>query len=68
MRNGSLTAGESVATLHVESDDQGYVTLARVSGAPAGAARCIEGLSRSAHIEVDTGTANADITLTFRPL
>ena len=59
---------ETLATLHLESDEQGYVTVARVSGPVLpGAARCIEALSRDVHIEVDTGTANADVTLRFEP-
>ena len=65
----SAGASEGVATLHLESDEGGYVTTASVSGsAPATAARCIEGLCHNVHIEVDTGTANADVTLTFKPL
>jgi serine/threonine protein kinase len=64
----ALAAREAVSTLHLESDDEGYVTVAQVSGAPLpGAARCIEALSHSVHIQVDTGTANADVTLTFEP-
>ncbi len=62
-------ATEGVATLHLETDDGGYVTVARVTGAsPPSAARCIEAASRNLHIEVDTGTANADVTLTLKPL
>jgi hypothetical protein len=65
----SAGASEGVATLHLESDEGGYVTTASVSGsAPPTAARCIEGLCHNVHIEVDTGTANADVTLTFKPL
>jgi serine/threonine protein kinase len=65
----ATTAYEAVATLHVESDDQGYVTVARVSGAvPVGAARCIERLvTGGTRIDVDTGTANADVFLIFKP-
>jgi serine/threonine protein kinase len=66
----SESASPALATLHLESDDQGYVTTARVAGTvPALAARCIERLmTRSVRIEVDTGTANADVPLTFKPL
>ena len=66
----ATAASELPATLHLESDEQGYVTSARLTGAvPADAARCIEGLvTRDARIEVDTGTANADVSLTFKPL
>jgi len=63
-------AGEAVATLHLESDDEGYVTVAHVTGgaSSASAARCIEGISREVHLDVDTGTANVDVTLVFKPL
>ena len=61
--------GEATATLHLESDDEGYVTVARVTGgAPASAARCIEAATRAVHLDVDTGTANVEIVLTFKPL
>jgi hypothetical protein len=59
-------AGQTSAVLHIESDDQGYVTVARVTGAPLPeAARCVESAAKSAHIAVDTGTANADVPLMF---
>ena len=66
----ATSAHEASATLHLESDDEGYVTSAHVNGqVPSDAARCIEALvTHAARIEVDTGTANADVTLTFRPL
>jgi serine/threonine-protein kinase len=66
----ATSATEAPATLHLESDDQGYVTAAHVTGAaPPDAARCIEALvTRNVRIEVDTGTANADVPLTFKPL
>ncbi|MGO9711776.1 MAG: serine/threonine-protein kinase [Polyangiaceae bacterium] len=66
----ATAATETAATLHVESDDQGYVNSARVTGpVPPVAARCIEGLlTHGARIEVDTGTANADVSLKFEPL
>jgi hypothetical protein len=64
---GSIAAGDGRGTLHVETDDQGYVTLARVDAAlPAAAARCIEALARTVHVQVDTGTANADVPLRFQ--
>jgi serine/threonine protein kinase len=65
----AASASPGAATLHLESDDQGYVTTARVTGAaPDAAARCIERITRSVRIDVDTGTANADVPLTFKPL
>ncbi len=66
----ATAASGATGTLHIESDDQGYVTIARVTtAAPAQAARCIEGLvARDVKINVDTGTANADVPLTFEPL
>jgi hypothetical protein len=65
---GAEDAGEGISTLHLETDDQGYVIFARVVGpAPARAARCIEDLARrSVRIAVDTGTASADVPLLFR--
>jgi hypothetical protein len=65
----ATSAEEVSATLHLESDDQGYVTTARVEGAVPGAvARCIERLVvQRLHIDVDTGVVNADVTLTLRP-
>ncbi len=66
----ATTASEVHGTLHLESDaDQGYITTARVGGgAPEAAARCIEKLARTVRLDVDTGTANADVSLTFEPL
>ena len=65
----ATAASPTSASLHLESDDQGYVTTARVIGpVPTEAARCIEGLARSVRIDVDTGTANADVSLKFEPL
>jgi serine/threonine-protein kinase len=62
-------SGETVATLHLESDDEGYVTVARVIGAPSpSAAQCIEALGREVHLQVDMGTADADVTLKFEPM
>jgi serine/threonine-protein kinase len=68
LAQGSVNAGAIVAGLHLESDEAGYVTVARLSGdVPPPAGTCIETASRSVRIEVDTGTANADVTLTFKP-
>jgi hypothetical protein len=66
----ATAASEAAATLHLESDDQGYVTSAHVNGpVPTDAARCIEGLvTRNVKIDVDTGTINADVSLRFEPL
>ena len=66
------SASETATTLHLESDDQGYVTSAHVTGGRP--ATCRAALHRGARpraasgIEVDTGTANADVPLTFKPL
>jgi hypothetical protein len=69
LAQAATATSEAAATLHLESDDQGYVTTARVMGpVPASAARCIEGLVHSMRIDVDTGTANADVSLRFEPL
>ena len=59
---------ESAGNLHIESDDVGNVTIARVTGsAPAAAARCIEAAAKTIHLNVDTSTANSDVPLTFKP-
>jgi serine/threonine protein kinase len=70
LANGGSKTSEAIsATLHLESDDGGYVIVAQLgSPAPPSAARCIEGLSRTVHLQVDTGTANADVAMTFQPL
>jgi serine/threonine protein kinase len=62
-------AEEVSATLHLESDDQGYVTTARVEGAvPGAAARCIERVVvQRLRVDADTGVVNADVALTLRP-
>jgi hypothetical protein len=65
----ATTAEELSATLHLESDDQGYVTKARVEGAvPGQVALCVERLVvQRLRIDVDTGVVNADVALTLRP-
>ncbi len=69
LAESTLRASEAGANLHLESDDEGYVTMASVTGAtPPGAARCIEAATRDVHFNVDTGTANVDVGLTFKPL
>ena len=68
LAQGDFAGGDAIATLHLESDEAGYVTVARLSGeAPPRVAPCIEASSRTARIAVDTGTADADVTLTFKP-
>jgi serine/threonine-protein kinase len=58
----------STGTLHLESDDVGNVTIAKVTGgAPPAAARCIEAAAKTIRLNVDTGTANSDVPLTFKP-
>ncbi len=59
-------AGDGAGTLHLESDDGGYITVAQVTGgAPASAARCIERITRGMHLDVDTGGADVDAALLF---
>jgi hypothetical protein len=64
----SPLSDDASGTVHLETDDQGYVTAARVVGpVPAAASRCIEAaIVRDVRIDVDTGTASADVPLAFR--
>jgi eukaryotic-like serine/threonine-protein kinase len=58
------------ATLHIETDDVGHITRARVDG-PLGAAtgQCISAAVTTRTIAgVDTGNASADVPLVFTPL
>jgi len=69
LAQGSGDGSGAAGVLHLESDDEGYVTVARVAGvSSASAARCIEGISRDARLQVDTGAANVDVALIFKPL
>jgi serine/threonine protein kinase len=66
--DGDLSAPDVLGQLHLESDEAGYVTVARFTGPlPPSARTCIEVASRTARIQVDTGSANADVTLRLRP-
>jgi hypothetical protein len=67
LAKSSLT-DDVTGTVHIETDDQGYVTAARVAGpVPVSAARCVEAaIARDVRIDVDTGTASADVPLAFR--
>jgi hypothetical protein len=61
---------DGTANLHLETDDEGRITGARVTGGPVlgGVASCIEASVRGARIPgVDTGAASADVPLEFVP-
>jgi hypothetical protein len=63
--DGPLDGAE---TLHIETDDDGWITRARVMGGVRGSVpSCIEAAVQGAHISgVDTGAASADIPLELR--
>jgi hypothetical protein len=67
----SLTSGavsDGPATLHLETNDEGVVTEARLDARVAPSlAGCITGAVRGRKIaNVDTGRASADVPLVFR--
>jgi hypothetical protein len=59
---------EGSGTLHIETDDEGNITRAQVTGPVRGqAGSCIEGVVKGVTIRgVDTGAASADVPLEFR--
>jgi tRNA A-37 threonylcarbamoyl transferase component Bud32 len=61
------TAASGSATLSLSIDDTGHVTSAFLKGADFLPAMrgCIEGAARMAKVDVDTGEANATVTLLF---
>jgi hypothetical protein len=59
---------EGAGTLHVETDGEGVITDARWAGPFDGdVGRCIAAAVRGRRVaNVDTGSARADVPLTFR--
>jgi hypothetical protein len=62
------TANDEAGVLHVETNEDGVITEARLDGPlAAGAGRCIVGAVRGRRISnVDTGSASADVPLSFK--
>jgi len=62
------SAFEGVDTLHVETDGGGVITEARLSGPVRGnLAACVAGAVQGRRVaNVDTGSASADVALSFR--
>jgi serine/threonine-protein kinase len=60
---------DGTGSLHVETDDEGWITRARVTSPVRGPVpSCIEATVHGSHVwGVDTGTASADIPLVFKP-
>ena len=55
------------ATLHIDTDGDGLITDARLSGPLRGTEACIAAAVRGRKIaNVDTGSASADVPLVFR--
>lgn len=64
----AANAGKTTASLHVGTDEDGFITDARVSGLPYAASQCIANEVRGRKIlNVDTGNAVADVPLALRP-
>jgi hypothetical protein len=65
---GQVNVGSAPATLHVETDENGVITDARVDPRVGPAVRaCIAGAARGRKIpNVDTGSASADVPLWFK--
>ena len=64
----AANAGATAGSLHVGTDEDGFITDARVSGLPYAAAQCIANEVRGRKIlNVDTGNAVADVPLALRP-
>jgi hypothetical protein len=58
---------EGTGTLHIETEDDGIISKATVSGPVRGSvASCIEGKVIGQRVEVDTGAASADVPLEFK--
>jgi serine/threonine protein kinase len=59
---------EGAGTLHIETDDSGNISVATLSGPVGGRAKtCIERSVKGTHVsDADTGSAAADVPLTFK--
>ncbi|MGH7283854.1 MAG: serine/threonine-protein kinase [Polyangiaceae bacterium] len=64
----AANAGATAASLHVGTDEDGFITDARVSGLPFVTGECIANEVRGRKIlNVDTGNAVADVPLALKP-